>query len=330
VAAGLLVAAIPLACLAQAAVGAERWAALPAFGFLVAAAAAVVGIALAGPWRRWRAGPAAFVAAATVLAIAADLVTGSRGQLTSLIGYTPIEGGRFYGLSAVSFAILATYVVVLAGMLAGAMPRWSVTVIAAVAAVTVGLAGAPTLGAKFGSILTLVPAFGLLALLASGRRLSLRALAAIVAGAAVIALGIGAADALRPAQSQTHIGRFVGALLGGGGGSGSVGEVIQRKLDANLGIFVRAPYALLAPAALAFAALVVLRPARVIDAPMRAVPGLREGFLAAMAALAIAMFLNDSGVAIPAIGLAIGVPWAVGALLTANANGLKRRSEGEV
>jgi hypothetical protein len=321
VAAGLLVAAIPLACLAQAAVGAERWAAPPAFGFLVAAAAAVVGIALAGPWRRWRAGPAAFVAAATVLAIAADLVTGSRGQLTSLIGYTPIEGGRFYGLSAVSFAILATYVVVLAGMLAGAMPRWSVTVIAAVAAVTVGLAGAPMLGAKFGSILTLVPAFALLALLASVRRLSLRALVAIVAGAAIIALGIGAADALRPAQSQTHIGRFVGALLGGGGGSGSVGEVIWRKLDANLGIFVRAPYALLAPAALAFVALVVLRPARVIDAPMRAVPGLREGFLAAMAALALAMFLNDSGVAIPAIGLAIGVPWAVGALLTANGNG---------
>jgi hypothetical protein len=315
VAEGLLVAAIPLACLAQAAVGAERWPALPAFGFLVAAAVAVVGVALAGPWRRRRAGPAAFVAAATVLAIAADLVTGSRGQLTSLIGYTPIEGGRFYGLSAVSFAILATYVVALAGMLAGAMPRRSVAVIAAVAAVTVGLAGAPMLGAKFGSILTLVPAFGLLALLASGRRLSLRALAAIVAGAAVIALGIGAADALRPAQSQTHIGRFVGALLGGGGGTGSVGEVIQRKLDANLGIFVRAPYALLAPAALVFVALVVLRPARVIDAPMRAVPGLREGLLAAMAALAVAMFLNDSGVAIPAMGLAIGVPWTVAALI---------------
>jgi hypothetical protein len=315
VAEGLLVAAIPLACLAQGAVGAERWPALPAFGFLVAAAVAVVGVALAGPWRRRRAGPAAFVAAATVLAIAADLVTGSRGQLTSLIGYTPIEGGRFYGLSAVSFAILATYVVALAGMLAGAMPRRSVAVIAAVAAVTVGLAGAPMLGAKFGSILTLVPAFGLLALLASGRRLSLRALAAIVAGAAVIALGIGAADALRPAQSQTHIGRFVGALLGGGGGTGSVGEVIQRKLDANLGIFVRAPYALLAPAALVFVALVVLRPARVIDAPMRAVPGLREGLLAAMAALAVAMFLNDSGVAIPAMGLAIGVPWTVAALI---------------
>lgn len=314
-AAGLFVAAIPLACLAQAAVGAERWAALPAFGFLVVAALALVGVALGGPWRRWRAGPAAFVAAATVLAIAADLVTGSRGQLTSLIGYTPIEGGRFYGLSAVSFAILATYVVVLAGMLAGARPRRSVTVIAAVGVVAVGLAGAPMLGAKFGSILTLVPAFGLLALLASGRRLSLRALAVIVAGAAIIALGIGAADALRPAQSQTHIGRFVGALLGGGGGPGSVGDVIQRKLDANLGIFIRAPYALLAPAALVFAAVVVLRPARVIDAPMRAVPGLREGLLAAMAALAIAMFLNDSGVAIPAIGLAIGVPWAVAALV---------------
>src|SRR5439155_12721204 len=201
----------------------------PAFVFLVAAALAAVGVALAGPWRHRRAGPAAVVAAATVLAIAADLVTGSHGQLTSLIGYTPIEGGRFSGLSAVSFAVLATYVVVLAGMLAGATPRWSMTAIAAVAAVTVGLAGAPMFGAKFGSILTLVPAFGLLALLVSGRRLSLRALGAVVAGAAVVALGIGAADALRPAQSETHIGRFVGALLGGGGGPGAAGGGVPRQ-----------------------------------------------------------------------------------------------------
>jgi hypothetical protein len=312
---GLLVAATPLACLAQAAVGAERWPALPAFGFLVAAGIAVVGVALAGPWRSHATGPAVFIAAATLLAIAVDLVTGSRGQLTSLIGYTPIEGGRFYGLSAVSFAILATYALALAGMLAGARPRRSVAVIAAVAALTVGLAGAPMFGAKLGSILTLVPAFGLLALLVSGRRLSLRAAAAIAGAAAVVALGIGAADALRPAQSQTHLGRFVGALLGGGAGSGSAWEVIQRKLDASLGIFVRAPYALLAPAALVFAAFVVIRPARVVDAPMRAVPGLRAGLLAAMAGLAVAMFLNDSGVAIPAMGLAIGVPWAVAALV---------------
>lgn len=314
-AAGLLVAAAPLACLAQAAVGAERWAALPAFGFLVAAGLAAVGVALTGPWRRHPAGPAIFIAAATVLAIAVDLVTGSRGQLTSLIGYTPIEGGRFYGLSAVSFAILATYVLVLTGMLAGTWPRRSVAIIAAVGAVTVGLAGAPMFGAKFGSILTLVPAFGLLALLVSGRPISLRAAGAIAGAAAVVAVAVGAADALRPAQSQTHLGRFVGALLGGGAGSGSAWEVIQRKLDANLGIFVRAPYALLAPAALVFVALAVIRPAPVVDAPMRAVPGLRAGLLAAMAALAVAMFLNDSGAAIPAMGLVIGVPWAVAALV---------------
>jgi hypothetical protein len=323
-AAGLFVAATPLACLAQAAVGAERWAALPAFGVIASAALAAAGVALAGPWRRHQAGPAIFIAAATALAIAIDLVTGSRAQLTSLIGYTPIEGGRFYGLSAVSFAVLATYVLALTGMLAGARPRWSGALIAAVGAVTIGLAGAPMFGAKFGSILTFVPAFGLLALLLAGRPISLRAGAAIAGAAALVAAGIGAADALRPAQSQTHLGRFVGALLGGGAGSGSAWEVIQRKLEASLGIFVRAPYALLAPAALVFVALVVIRPARLVDAPMRAVPGLRAGLLAAMAGLAVAMFLNDSGVAIPAIGLAIGVPWAVAALVANRMPGGRR------
>src|SRR5256885_302130 len=147
----------------------------------------------ASRWPAWRASLAggtrlaAVGAAATAGRVAAALETGARGHLPSLIGYPPIEGGRFYGLSAVSFAILATYVVALTGMLAGAMPRWWVPIVAAVAVVTVGLAGAPLLGAKFGSILTLVPAFGLLALLAAGRRLSLRALAAPVAGATVLA-----------------------------------------------------------------------------------------------------------------------------------------------
>lgn len=316
---GLLVASAPLACLAQAATGAERWAVLPASAILAAADLAVVGAALAGPWRRHRLGPPTAIAVGTVAAIGFDLVTRSRGQLTSLIGYSPIVGGRFYGLSAVSFAILTTYALVLTGLAAGWLarerPDWQVPAIVAAGVATIALTGAPVLGAKFGSILTLVPGFGLLVLAVSGRRLSLRLVALLAGAAMVAALAIGAVDALRPASSQTHIGRFVGALLGGGAGTGSVATVIQRKLDANLGIFLRAPNAYLVPLALLFVAVVAFRPARDVAAPLQAVPGLRAGVLATIAALSLAMFVNDSGAGIPAMGLAIGTPWVIAMLL---------------
>ena len=326
-AAALGVAAAPLACLVQAAAGAERWSTGPAVAFLAAADAAIAGPALAGPWRRRPGGPPLFVAALTVAVLALDLLTGARGQLSSLIGYSPIEAGRFYGLSAVSFAVLTTYVLVLAGVFAGAVPRHSPAVVVGLGAVTVAVAGAPMLGAKFGSILTLVPAFGLLAVLVSGRRLSLGRTALLGAAAAAVALGAGMADALRPAQSQTHIGRFASRLLGGG--PSSVSDVLLRKADANLGIFVRAPIAAAVPVALAFVAVVILRPPAWLAPRLERVPGLRAGVLAAVAANALALFVNDSGVAIPGMGLAIGVPFAI-ALLLGSAGAGANHGAGEV
>lgn len=322
---GLFAAALPLACLAQAAAGAERWGAPAAFGFLAATAVAIVAVALAGPWRRNRLAPAVIVATATAVAILGDLVTGSRGQITNLIGYSPIVGGRYYGLPALSFAVLATYSLILAGLLAGAFPerpRRALAAVAGVGVVTVAIAGAPMFGAKFGSILTLVPAFGLLLILVSGRRLSLGRAALIAVATGVVALGIGVADALRPAQSQTHLGRFVAALLGGG--PGSVSDVIHRKADANLGVFVQAPYAIVVPALLVLLAYAVVRGPGGLGPAIGRVPGLREGLLAVIAALAVGLLVNDSGAAIPAMGLGVGVPLAI-ALIASTASGWGRQ-----
>lgn len=308
----LAVVATPLACLLQAAAGAERWALVPAFAFLAAADALVVALGFAGPWRRHPAGPAALVAGLSGLGILVDLVTGAHGQLSSLMGYSPIVAGRFYGLSPLSFAALATYVLVLTGMLA-ARQRHPGLVAAAIGAGTVAIAGAPMFGAKFGAILSLVPAFGLLALAVSGRRLSWAKTALLGIAAAVAALGIGLLDALRPARSQTHIGRFVSAALHGG--PGSVSDVLVRKADANLGIYLKAPIAFLVPLCLAFAAIALWRPPAWLGSRMEHFPGLRSGILAALAAGAVALVVNDSGAAIPGVGLALGTPLVIAILL---------------
>ncbi|HEU5001737.1 MAG TPA: hypothetical protein VFW71_03020 [Actinomycetota bacterium] len=313
---GLAVGAAPVGALVQAALGAERWGGPGAALVLVAADLVVVAVALAGPWRSRRAGPAAFVAILTLAVIAGDLLTGSHGQLVSLMGYSPIEAGRFYGLSPLSFAILASEVLVVAGVAAAARSRPAVIALL-IGAVVVGLAGAPMLGAKFGAILSLVPAFGLLALLVTRRRLpagrSAVLGAAAVLAAGVVALGIGILDSLRPAQSQTHIGRFVRALFGGG--PGGVKDVILRKADANLGVYVHVPVALVIPAALALVGVALLQPPAWLAARLEAIPGLRAGLLAAAAANVLGLAVNDSGVAIPAMGLAVGIPLLVALLV---------------
>lgn len=314
---GLAVGAAPVAALAQAALGAERWAGLPAAALLVVIDALIVAVALAGPWRSRRGGPAALVALLTVAVIAADLLTGSHGQLVSLMGYSPIEAGRFYGLSPLSFAMLASEVLALAGVAATGR-RLPVAVALGIGAVTVAIAGAPMLGAKFGAILSLVPAFALLALLVTrrhlpaGKALALGVGGVVVAGA--VALGIGVLDALRPAQSQTHIGRFVKQLFGGG--PGGVKDVILRKADANLGVYPHAPAALLIPAALALVCVALLKPPAWLAHRLSAVPGLRWGLIAAAAANILGLAVNDSGFAIPAMALAVGIPLLVAFLVT--------------
>ena len=65
-------------------------------------------LALLGPWRRRLFGPLAVVCAATMAVLAADVMTGSRLQLSSLLGLQPVVGGRFYGMGNVTFAVFAT------------------------------------------------------------------------------------------------------------------------------------------------------------------------------------------------------------------------------
>ena len=76
-------------------------------GLAVAGAVAVGGVALAGPWRRDPFGPPGAVAAATVLIVGLDVMTGSRLQMGSPFGLSVLEGGRFYGIGGEGIGLYA-------------------------------------------------------------------------------------------------------------------------------------------------------------------------------------------------------------------------------
>ncbi len=69
--------------------------------------------ALKGPWGKWALGPMAFVSATTMVVLAVDVMTGSRLQLSSLMGLQPVVGGRYYGMGNPTFALFATATILL-------------------------------------------------------------------------------------------------------------------------------------------------------------------------------------------------------------------------
>ena len=245
---------------------------------------------------------AGLVCGLVALVIGVDLLTGARLQLASVGGYSPLVAGRFAGIGNVAFGVLA------AAVLLAAASTGSAT-IAALTALVVVVDGAPQWGSDVGGVLALVPAYAVLVLLLSGRAPSLRRVALAGLGGALVVAAFAIADHARPADQQTHLGRFVGQVL-----DGTAGGVLQRKAAANLGLLFHSPVTALLPIVVAVLLRLFLRP----PAPLRALflqsPAWRAGLLAVLTASGLGFVLNDSGAAVPALAILIAVPATVAVL----------------
>ncbi|SEO86959.1 hypothetical protein [Trujillonella endophytica] len=339
----LAAAALPVATYLGGVVPWERSSApLPALTAAVLAAdAVVVAIALLGPWRRRRLGPAAVVAGVTLATLIGDVLTGSRLELVAPLGYDPIVAGRFTGYGNLSFGLLSVSALLVAAGLATAAGRRArpdraraVTgfTVLAVGVVVVGVIGAPPLGRDFGGVLAALPGFVLLAMLLTRTRVTVIRLAGVLA-MAVLAVGtVAVLDWLRPAADRTHLGRFVEQVL-----TGEAWTVVSRKAEANLDIAMRSPLAWMLPVALV-AAVWLVRPGGLLRTPRRpageggaagngaGAPGtaagsarlvpadavvLRAALVSAALSLTLGAAVNDSGVAVPGTAATLLVPLMV-------------------
>ncbi|HEX8496063.1 MAG TPA: hypothetical protein VF661_02620, partial [Actinomycetales bacterium] len=193
-------------------------------------------VAQLGPWRRLPLGPFGAVAGLTSLILAVDIITGSRLQISSLMGLQPVVAGRFYGFSNVTYALFATgglllTVAVADHLVARGRRRLAAVAVAVLGAVVTVLDVAPIWGSDFGGPIALVPAFAVLALLVLGTRLSLAKAAAIAGGTVTLLTVVSVVDWLRPAAERTHLGRFVQTVMDGG-----ALQIIGRKAEQNLTI----------------------------------------------------------------------------------------------
>lgn len=288
------------------------------FAGVLAGAVVVTAVALGGPWRREIMTPGTIVAGITALVAGVDLLSGSPLQLNSLMGYSPLVGGRYYGLGNIAFATFATGVLFFAAGIAHLLLRhdrrgWAVATVIALGAGADVLSGSPGLGAKFGGTIALVPGTAVTALIVARKRVTpLRVLAFAGLGVATVAT-ICYLDYLRPAGQRTHLGRFAEQVL-----AGDAVPVVTRKLHAMLHTVGNVPLTLLTAGGLLFLFVALLRTrGSGGDGPLRLAyeqaPALRAGVTGTLVTSMSGFAIEDSGIAVPAIALTLAVPLAFAA-----------------
>jgi hypothetical protein len=286
------------------------------WAIVLAGSAAIAALARTGPWRRHPYGPATAVGLISAAALALDVVLGSRLQLNSLFGLSPLIAGRFYGFGNIAFAVFAVgALVTAAGGATYLVQRGRLQAAGALVLVLGGLAalvdGWPDFGADFGGVLALLPGVAVLAAGVSGTRITAWRVLALGTGTVAVAGAIAVLDWRRDAADRSHLGRFVQDVLDGDGP-----DVIGRKLDANLGLLVDAPVIVLAAVPLVtLVVLALFRPTVLrlhgLARAQNADPVLRPLLLACLCTAFIGFAVNDSGVIVPAVALIAGGPLLV-------------------
>jgi hypothetical protein len=278
-------------------------------------AALISSAALLGPWHKRTFGPLIVVCVTTMAVLGLDVMTGSRLQLSSLMGLQPVIGGRFYGMGNTTFALFATATLLLCmavgdHLITLGQRRNAAAAVAAIGIGAVIIDASPSWGSDLGGPTALLPAVIYLVITILQIKLTWRVVLAIGGGIAAFVVLIGLMDWLRPAESRSHLGRFVQTALDGG-----AWDVIARKLAQNATLFFSNPLSLLIPVVLILFGYLLARPTWWAAAPLRRpfadITLLRPGLIAIMIMWVMGFALNDTGSAIPAVGATLACPLVI-------------------
>lgn len=250
--------------------------------------------------------PTALATGALVLLHGLDALLGAHLQFATVFGYSPTVGVRVAGLGNPASAQLSASALILATILVGWLgPRRGVALSAALLGGVLVIVAAPPWGQDFGGALSNAPAYALFLWLAMGRKVTRRAVAWLAVALVGAGLLVGFGDLLRPSGSRTHVGRFF-EKVGNDGFAGFV-TVISRKAGLMLETFLVPTWVLASIGLLAFLAFLAWGTPWLSRLAV-ALPSLRAGGAAFAVMAVLGLLLNDSGVTVPGMMLAVLVP----------------------
>ncbi|MHB1458078.1 MAG: hypothetical protein ACYC0V_14305 [Armatimonadota bacterium] len=231
----------------------------------------------------------------TTLAVV-DVLTGGRMCGQSIIGYSIVDGSRFYGMGNEVMGALTGATLAGIGLLS-VFGKWSLgtTRIVLAAGMIFGavLIGTSGLGANTGGAISIVTAFGAALVVLSQRKLDIKGLLKIASGVIIVLAVLIAYDVMRGQSAESHLGRAFGALTSGG--YDEIGLLIKRKLAMNL-ILIKASIwsKLLLVYLIAIVVLIGYKNAMKVNRSRHI--GYRIAVAGISAGMAAAFIFNDSGV----------------------------------
>ena len=252
-----------------------------------------------------------------VAVLVVDVLFGAPLQLSNPLGYSPLLAARFSGYGNIAYSALASAAVLLAGLLAHRIGgRRGVWTAIAVLAVVFVVDGAPMWGSDVGGILSILPAYAATAYLLLGLRIRLRTALVGLLAAVFALVAFGLFDLTRPSDKQTHLGRLFETTQSRGWSGFST--VIERKIYANLSVFLGSTWLLVVLAVLGFLAYAYTKQRGRLQAVVDWVPELRASYVGFAIVAALGFAANDSGIAIPGMMLSVLTPVIVVLLVLAS------------
>lgn len=238
------------------------------------------------------------------------VVLGSRLQLATVFGDSPIVAGRFTGINNVTFAFFFLAGSMLACIAVAWRPgsggrRLMVAILGAVLLIDV----APMWGADVGGALAGLPALVLVATGLGRWKVRWRTVALIVVGTILLVGALGWLDLMRDSADRSHLGRLFERI--GSDGSSGLTTVVERKLTVNLRSLTQSTWRFIFGPLIIAAGLIVWRGRPWARAVAAAFPPLRWALPGLLALAVLGYGANDSGIAVPAAMLAVAVPGLV-------------------
>lgn len=238
-----------------------------------------------------------------------DTFLGSPLQKVSLLGYDAIVGARYYGIGNEYMGVLAGSSIIGASSLA-IFFRKSRTYMLMVCALLFMMAfiaiAHPGLGTNAGGTITLAGSFIITLMLLWGVQLNTRTLTLVALSVIFVLLLAVTADAMRPIENQTHLGRAIKGVTEGG--INEAGNIIIRKMQMNIKLIKYTIWSRIFLASLAMLALLFFRPVGVMVAIKNKYPELYCGFTGVVIASILAFIFNDSGIVAAATCMIFGAP----------------------
>jgi hypothetical protein len=233
-----------------------------------------------------------------------DVATGSTLQFNSAFGVSASIGIRLTGFGNTSYAAIAAAALFFAAFIAhrvgGRRGAW---IAISVLGLVVIADGAPFLGSDVGGLLSLIPAYGVFAALLLDVRLRFWKTVLYGTIAAVVGLAVATGiDLLRPAGQRTHLGNLAGQIHDEG--ISVFFHVVSNKVDQNLSSVTNSFWGLMLPVAFAFVGFLWFR-TRLLHDLVGPVPEFRKAAVAFVVLGTLGYAVNDSGIVVPGMMLAI-------------------------